>query len=45
MINFKNISNEAPYKVFKDYYDDAQKINKKILKLYAFHHTQKTQTR
>ena len=29
MINFKNISNEAPYKVFKDYYDDAQKNKQK----------------
>lgn len=29
MINFKNISNEAPYKVFRDYYDDAQKNKQK----------------
>lgn len=29
MINFKKISNEAPYRVFKDYYDDAQKNKQK----------------
>ena len=29
MIKFKNISNEAPYKVFKDNYDKAQKNKQK----------------
>ena len=29
MINFKKISNEAPYKVFKDNYDEAQKNKQK----------------
>lgn len=29
MINFKKISNEAPYRVFKDYYDVAQKNKQK----------------
>ena len=35
MISFINISNEEPYKVFKEKYDVAEKANQKIIEAVA----------